>query len=92
MRIYVGNLEFETSEADLTTAFGAFGSVSSVTLITDPNTGRARGFGFVEMGSASEAQAAIAGLNGKELRGRVLTVNEARERQNTRRPSEQRRW
>lgn len=81
MNIYVGNLSFDTSERELESAFAAYGAVSTARLATDRDTGRARGFGFVEMANQSEAQAAITGLNGKELQGRTLTVNEARPRE-----------
>ena len=81
MNIYVGNLSYDTSERDLETAFAGFGSVTSARIATDRDTGRARGFGFVEMASQTEAEAAISGLNGKELQGRTLTVNEARPRE-----------
>lgn len=81
MNIYVGGLPREATEADLRQAFEAFGQVAAVRVMKDKFSGESRGFGFVEMPAAAEAQAAIAGLNGKELKGRVLTVNEARERQ-----------
>lgn len=81
LNIYVGNLSFETSESDLQAAFAAYGAVSAARIATDRDTGRARGFGFVEMANQAEAQAAIAGLNGKDLHGRTLTVNEARPRE-----------
>jgi RNA recognition motif-containing protein len=81
LNIYVGNLSFDTSERDLEAAFAAYGAVSSARIATDRETNRPRGFGFVEMASQAEAQAAIAGLNGKELQGRSLTVNEARPRE-----------
>jgi RNA recognition motif-containing protein len=81
MNIYVGNIAFAVTEADLRAAFEAYGTVDTVRLITDQFSGQPRGFGFVEMAAASEAQAAIAGLHGKELQGRTLTVNEARPRQ-----------
>jgi cold-inducible RNA-binding protein len=81
LNIYVGNLSFDTTERELETAFAAFGAVTTARLATDRDTGRARGFGFVEMSNANEAQAAISGLNGKELQGRTLTVNEARPRE-----------
>jgi len=81
LNIYVGNLSFDTSERELETAFAAYGAVSSARLATDRDTGRARGFGFVEMANLSEGQAAISALNGKELQGRTLTVNEARPRE-----------
>ncbi len=80
MNIYVGNLSFEVSEEDVQAAFEAFGKVESVKLIKDKYSGASRGFGFVEMPSKDEAQAAISGLNGKELKGRALNVNEARPR------------
>ena len=78
MKIYVGNLSYSTSEADIRTAFSAFGSVETADVIMDRGTGRSKGFGFVEMSDASEAKAAIEGLNGKDLDGRSLNVNEAR--------------
>ena len=81
MNIYVGNLSYETAEEDLRQAFENFGQVSSVNVITDKYSGRSRGFGFVEMSSDEEGAAAIAGLNGQELHGRKLNVNEARPRQ-----------
>lgn len=80
MNIYAGNLAREATEEDVREAFKAFGQVASVTIIKDKFSGEPRGFGFVEMPAAAEAQAAIAGLNGKELKGRALTVNEARPR------------
>jgi len=81
MNIYVGNLSWNTREEDLQEAFEAFGEVSSVAIITDRETGKSRGFGFVEMPSDSEARAAIAALNGTDMGGRNLTVNEARPRE-----------
>lgn len=81
MNIYVGNLARETTEAELRQAFEAFGQVSSVAIIKDKYSGESRGFGFVEMPNTAEAQAAIAGLNGKDLGGRTLNVNEARPRE-----------
>jgi cold-inducible RNA-binding protein len=81
MNIYVGNISYDVTEADLQAAFEAFGTVASVNLIKDQYSGQPKGFGFVEMSSASEAQAAIAGLNGKELMGRALNVNVARPRE-----------
>lgn len=77
-KLYVGNLAHESSDADLRVAFEAFGEIGSVTLITDRLTGQSRGFGFVEMLNDAEAAAAISGLNGKDLHGRTLNVNEAR--------------
>lgn len=80
MNIYVGNLSYNTTEDLLREAFEAYGQVTSATVIKDKYSGRSRGFGFVEMPSSEEAQAAIAGLNGAEMDGRTLTVNEARPR------------
>ena len=81
MNIYVGNLSYSMSESELRDAFGAFGEVSSVKILMDRETGRSRGFGFVEMPNQSEAETAIAQLNGKELGGRALRINEARPRE-----------
>ena len=78
MKIYVGNLSFDETEASLETAFAAHGEVTSARIITDRETGRSRGFGFVEMSDQTQAQAAIAALNGTNHNGRDLTVNEAR--------------
>jgi len=78
--IYVGNLTFNTSSADLESLFGDHGSVQKAQVITDRDTGRSRGFGFVEMSSDDEANAAIEALNGKDVDGRQLTVNMAKER------------
>jgi RNA recognition motif-containing protein len=86
MNIYVGNLSYDVTEADLQAAFEAFGAVASVSLIKDHYSGQSKGFGFVEMPSASEAQAAISGLHGKDLMGRTLNVNEARPREGGSRP------
>ena len=80
MNIYVGNLARELTQEDLEEAFKAFGQVTSVTIIKDKFSGEPRGFGFIEMPGKAEAQAAIAGMNGKELKGRVLNVNEAQPR------------
>ncbi len=80
MNIYVGNLPREATEDDLRQAFEAFGQVSSAKIITDKFTGDSRGFGFVEMSNSTEAQAALTGLDGKDLKGRTLRVNEARPR------------
>jgi cold-inducible RNA-binding protein len=77
-KLYVGNFSFATTEADLRDLFAPFGAVDSVSVVTDRDTGRSRGFGFVEMANDSEAAAAIEGLSGKEVGGRALTVNEAR--------------
>lgn len=78
MNIYVGNLPRQSTEEDVRQAFSQFGAVSTVSLIKDKMTGESRGFGFVEMASKEEAQAAMNGLNGKDFQGRTLTVNEAR--------------
>jgi RNA recognition motif-containing protein len=85
MNIYVGNLSYEVTEEDLRGAFEAFGQVQSATIIKDKYSGESKGFGFVEMPSKAEAQSAIDGLNGKELKGRTLNVNEARPRSEGRR-------
>jgi cold-inducible RNA-binding protein len=77
-KLYVGNLSFQTSEDDLNNIFSEFGNVESAKIITDRDTGRSKGFGFVEMSSDDEAQAAIEGMNEKDLHGRKLTVNEAK--------------
>jgi cold-inducible RNA-binding protein len=78
MNIFVGNLSFETSQQDLYSTFSQYGAVESVNVITDRTTGQPRGFAFVEMSNLNEARQAISGLNGKELGGRALNVNEAR--------------
>ena len=78
MKLYVGNLSFNTNEADLNALFSEAGTVESCRIITDRDTGRSRGFGFVEMSSKAEGQAAIERLAGKEIDGRALTVNEAK--------------
>ena len=80
MKIYVGNMSYDTTEEDLHLAFKPFGKAISAAIIKDKLSGRTKGFAFVEMSSDSEGQAAIAGLNGKELKGRELNVNEARPR------------
>ena len=85
MNIYVGNLSFEVTEEDLKRAFEDFGQVVSVSIIKDRYSGEPRGFGFVEMPAKAEAQSAINGLSGKELKGRTLTVSEARPRSEARR-------
>ena len=84
MKIYVGNLSYEVTEEDLRQEFVAFGEVTSVSVITDKYSGRSKGFGFVEMASKSEAEAAITGLNGKTLKDRTVVVNEARPRTDNR--------
>jgi len=80
MKIYVGNLPYDITEEELRKEFEAFGKVASVSIIMDKYSGRAKGFGFIEMESASEGQAAITGLNGKTLKERTIVVNEARPR------------
>lgn len=80
MRLYVGNLSYETSEEDLRKSFAEFGTVESVSVVTDKYTGKSKGFAFVEMGSREEAQTAMSGLNGKQLGERTLNVDEARPR------------
>ena len=80
MNIYVGNLAFSTNDADLEALFAEHGEVSSARVITDRDTGRSRGFGFVEMPSTDEANEAIRSLNGRNVDGRDLKVNQARER------------
>ena len=80
-KLYVGNLTYSVADRDLEQMFAAHGTVQSAQVIMDRDTGRSKGFGFVEMGSDQEAQAAIAALNGKEHDGRALTVNEARPRE-----------
>lgn len=77
-KLYVGNLTYGVTDSDLETLFATYGTVESAQVIMDRDTGRSKGFGFVEMKSDQEAQAAIAALNGKEMEGRALTVNEAR--------------
>ena len=81
-KLYVGNLSFSLSDQDLEDAFSEFGTVQSVNIIEDRDTGRSRGFGFVEMSSAEEAQNAISQMDGAELDGRNLKVNEAKPREN----------
>ncbi len=78
MNIYIGNLSFNTTEDGIRQAFEAYGEVTSVNIITDRDTGRPRGFGFVEMPNQEEGTAAISGVGGQELDGRTLNVNEAR--------------
>ena len=81
MRLYVGGLPYQTNEQDLVDLFAQIGQVTEVAVITDRETGRSKGFGFVEMGSTQDAQSAIEQLNGTLLGNRTITVNEARERQ-----------
>ena len=80
MNIYVGNLSFSVSETDLREAFAAYGQVATASIIKDKFSGESRGFGFVEMPTKVEAEKAIAALNGKDLKGRTMTVNEAKPR------------
>ncbi|MEY2685872.1 MAG: hypothetical protein RL375_70 [Pseudomonadota bacterium] len=80
-KLYVGNLAYSVRDEDLNEAFGAFGAVNSAKVMMDRETGRSKGFGFVEMGSDSDAQAAINGLNGQAIAGRAVVVNEARPRE-----------
>ena len=84
MKIYVGNLPYRATEAELREAFESYGQVESARIIVDRNTGRSRGFGFVEMPEDSEAQNAIEKLNGSDMGGRTLKVNEARPREDRR--------
>ena len=77
-KLYVGNLPYSVRDSDLEQAFGQFGAVTSAKVMMERDTGRSKGFGFVEMGSDAEAQAAISGMNGQSLGGRSVTVNEAR--------------
>jgi len=81
LKIYVGNLSFETNDEDMSREFSVYGEVASATVVMDRETGRSRGFGFVDMPSDDEAKAAIEGLNGKDLQGRTLNVNESRPRE-----------
>ena len=85
-KLYVGNLPYSVRSEDLQTHFANYGAVQSAIVLEDQYTGRSKGFGFVEMGSSAEAEAAIQGMNGKELDGRAITGNEARP-QETRAPS-----
>ena len=84
MKLYVGNLSFDITEDELATEFGAYGKVESIAIPTDRPSGRPRGFAFVEMAEKSEAEAAIAGLNGKTLKERTIVVNESRPRSDNR--------
>ena len=88
--LYVGNLPHSTNEAELRSIFEAHGAVEKITLVTDRDTGRSRGFGFVEMTNASEADKAIAALNGTALGGRTLTINEAKPKSERPRGGDQR--
>ena len=91
MNIYVSNLAYNTTDYDLRQLFESYGEVDTIRIITDRDTGQSRGFGFVEMPDSATAKAAIQGLQGKELAGRSLTVNEARPREPRREPH-QARW
>jgi RNA recognition motif-containing protein len=90
VNIFVGNLAFSTTDHDLRQLFEPYGDVDTINIITDRYTGRSRGFGFVEMSDSQAAKAAIQGLQGKELDGRALTVNEAKPREPRREPSRSR--
>ena len=92
MNIYVGNLAFTATEAEVRQLFEGYGTVATVRLLTDRETGQPRGFGFVEMPNGMEAQTAIAGLHGKDVGGRSLTVNEARPREERGGPRRGPRW
>jgi len=81
-KLYVGNLSFDVDNTTLEELFSTYGTVADATVINDRNTGRSKGFGFVEMGTDEEAKAAIAGLDGQDCQGRALKVNEAKPRQN----------
>ena len=80
-KLYVGNLSYDVQDSDLQQLFAQYGTVSSARVVTDRDTGRSKGFGFVEMGTDEEAEASISALNGHEVGGRALTVNEARPRE-----------
>jgi RNA recognition motif-containing protein len=86
MKLYVGNLAFETTENDLRDLFEKHGTVSQINLMMDRLTGKSRGFGFVTMGDATQGNAAMSALNGQDLNGRALTVNEAKPREERARP------
>ena len=90
MNIFVGNLAFSATDHDLRQLFEPYGVVDKVNIITDRDTGRSKGFGFVEMPESQAAKSAIQGLNGRELEGRALTVNEAKPREPRREPSRSR--
>jgi len=87
VNIFVGNLAFSTTDHGLRQLFEPYGDVDKINVITDRDTGRSKGFGFIEMPDSTTAKAAIQGLNGKELDGRTLTVNEAKPREPRREPS-----
>lgn len=90
--MYISNLGFHTSDADLRKLFEQFGQVASAKVITDRDTGRSRGFGFVEMNSQTEATQAMNQLNGKDIEGRSISVTVARERERESRPNDKKRW
>lgn len=90
MNIYVGNLPYGTSSDELRAVFAAFGEVSAARIVTDRETGRSKGFGFVEMNNEDEARSAVEALNGNEIGGRKAVVNEARPREA--RPPREKRW
>ena len=92
MNIYVGNLSYDMNEQQLREAFAPYGTVDEARVIMDRDSGRSKGFGFVDMSDDTEARAAIEGLNGKDLEGRTLTVNEARPREGGREPRSGPRW
>ncbi len=92
MNIYVGNLSFDATEQDLEQAFGEYGDVKSVNVIKDRDTGRSRGFAFVEMHDSTDGRDAISGVNETEICGRSVTVNEARPREDRRSSGGGRRW
>lgn len=92
MKIYVGNLSYSTTDEDVKAAFSQYGTVESADVITDRNTGRSKGFGFVEMDDTNEANAAIEGLNGKDIDGRNVNVNKARPREERPQRSNSRRY
>ncbi|MCY4644077.1 MAG: RNA-binding protein [Bacteriovoracales bacterium] len=91
-KLYVGNISFQLDEQQLEDAFGAYGTVKSVRIITDRETGRSKGFGFVEMETGEEAQECISNLDGKDLSGRNIRVNIAREKTDRNDPRRRRRW
>jgi len=90
VRLFVGNLPYDVTEAELRAHFAAIGPLSYISLATDRDTGRSKGFGFIEMPDSTTAKSAIAGLQGTELAGRTLTVNEAKPREPRREPSRSR--
>jgi RNA recognition motif-containing protein len=92
MNLFVGNLSWDVTQDELETAFGAFGQVGSAKIMMDRETGKPRGFAFVDMPNDTEAQKAIQSLNGREFKGRALNVNEARPRENSRPRQQNNRW